>query len=324
MAVRKRLMIALGERPAYRVCMASLSTHSATARLVVMARDIKLAHSVFALPFAIFAACLASDTPRAYSRFAGQLALVIVCMVAARTWAMLVNRMADRHIDALNPRTESRAFASGTLSARFGYAMLFISSGLFVLGASGFGIAFGNWWPATLSVPVLGWIAAYSYTKRFTWMCHIMLGGALAASPLAAGIAVRPEYLLESPALWWLAGMVAFWVAGFDVIYALADLEFDRQAELNSIPARFGAGGAAWISRALHTIAMVALILAWRADKRLGVLTGMAIVIVGVLLVMEHVVLARRGERGLNMAFFTLNGIVSCVLGLAGSIDALS
>lgn len=288
-----------------------------------MARDIKLAHSVFALPFAILAVFLAIPASRPLSVLAGQLGLVILCMVAARTWAMLVNRIADRHIDAQNPRTASRAFAAGTLSSRDGWLMLAVSAVVFILGAVGFGAFYANWLPAALAIPVLAWIASYSFTKRFTWLCHIMLGGALAASPLAAGLAVHPAYLLESSTLWWLAAMVAFWVAGFDVIYALADLDFDRSAKLHSIPARFGWRGALWISRGLHIIAFGALLLAYQADDRLALITGITITFVGGLLIAEHVTLARKGQRGLHMAFFTLNGIVSCVLGIAGSIDVV-
>ena len=303
--------------------MAQVSTNATLPRLALIARDIKLAHSIFAMPFALFGAFLARETQSPTARFAGQLALIVVCMIAARTWAMLVNRLADRKIDAENPRTAARVFASGELGARFGAVVLASSGVAFILAASGFGFAFGNWLPAMLSVPVLAWIALYSFTKRFTWLCHVLLGGALAASPLAAGIAVRPEYLLESATLWWIAAMVATWVAGFDVIYALADIDFDRQAKLNSIPARFGPTGALWISRSLHALAFAALILAWRSDARLGMLTAGALALVAGLLIAEHVVLARRGQAGLNLAFFTLNGIVSCILGLAGSIDTL-
>ena len=303
--------------------MSQVSTHAPLPRLTLIARDIKLAHSIFAMPFAVLGAFLARQPGATPARFVGQLTLIVVCMVAARTWAMLVNRLADRKIDAKNPRTAGRVFASGQLTPRFGALVLAVSGLAFMLAASGFGFAYDNWLPAALSVPVLAWIAFYSFTKRFTWLCHVLLGGALAASPLAAGIAVRPEYLLESATLWWIAAMVAAWVAGFDVIYALADLDFDRDAHLNSIPARFGPTGALWISRCLHAIAFAALIFAWRSDARLGPLTAGALALVGTLLIAEHVVLARRGQAGLGLAFFTLNGIVSCVLGLAGSIDTL-
>jgi 4-hydroxybenzoate polyprenyltransferase len=303
--------------------MARAASTAQPPRLALAARDIKIAHSVFAMPFAILGAFLAREPEAPPARFAGQLALVVVCMVAARTFAMLVNRLADRELDARNPRTAGRAFASGALSVRFGYILLAGSGGLFVVAACGFGFAFGNWWPGLLAAPVLAWIAFYSFTKRFTWLCHVMLGGALAASPLAAGIAVRPQYLADSATLLWLAGMVACWVAGFDIIYALQDLDFDRGHRLHSVPARFGAAGALWISRGLHAVALAALLAAWASDGRLGALTAAAVAAVAALLVAEHAVLVRRGRAGLNLAFFTLNGVVSCVLGLAGSIDTL-
>lgn len=303
--------------------MATATTATQPLRIVIAARDIKLAHSVFAMPFAVLGAFLARAAGEPADRFIGQVALVVVAMVAARTWAMLVNRLADRKIDAENPRTARRAFASGALSTRYGVLLLLASAGVFILAAAGFGVAFENWWPALLSAPVLAWIAFYSFTKRFTWLCHLMLGGALAASPLAAGIAVRPEYLLETATLFWLAGMVACWVAGFDVIYALQDLDFDRQTRLHSIPARFGPRGAIWISRSLHAVALAALVLAWFGEPRFGALTAAAIAVVAGLLIAEHAVLARRGQNGLNLAFFTLNGVVSCVLGAAGAVDTL-
>ncbi|MFG0306248.1 MAG: 4-hydroxybenzoate octaprenyltransferase [Phycisphaerales bacterium JB040] len=299
-----------------------------TGRVSLALADIKLAHSVFALPFALLGAVLVlARQARAGldgRTVALEIALVVLCMVSARTFAMLVNRLADRRLDAANPRTAGRAFARGALSARDGAVMLAASAGVFVLGAAGFGWADDNWWPLGLSLPVLAWIALYSYTKRFTWWCHVFLGGALGASPLAAALAVGGmDALLDAHAVWWLAGMVVCWVAGFDVIYALQDLEHDRSAGLNSVPARFGWRGAAWISRLLHAGALACLALAWLAEPRFGwaFLGGSAIV--GALLAWEHALLARRGRAGIPMAFFTLNGVVSVVLGLAGAADAI-
>lgn len=294
--------------------------------------DIKLAHSVFALPFAILGAFLVA--PRdpeqgsvRWARFATMLGLVVVCMVLARTWAMLVNRVADREIDAANPRTARRAFARGALSPGDGAVMLAVCAIGFVAAASLFGVLFANWWPAILALPVLAWIALYSYTKRFTWLCHVFLGGALAASPLAAAIAVGGPGSFATdasgPVLFLLAGMVLCWVAGFDVIYALQDLDHDREAGLNSVPARFGWRGTVWASRSLHALALVSLGLAWRVEPRLGGLFLAAVVLVAGLLVWEHAVLARRGKAGIPMAFFTLNGIVSVVLGTLGSLDVI-
>jgi 4-hydroxybenzoate polyprenyltransferase len=286
-----------------------------------VARDIKLAHSVFALPFAVLSAFLARDEQAGLWRFVAQLGLVVVCMVAARTFAMVVNRLADRAFDAANPRTSRRAFASGTLSQRDGSLALLLSGVAFVAGAGGFWMFFGNWWPPLLALPVLGWVALYSYTKRFTWLCHVFLGGALAASPVAAALAIDPSALIDVPAVWWFAAMVAFWVAGFDVIYALQDVEFDQRIGLHSVPARFGVAGAVWISRGLHVLAAACLVMAGQADPRFGSIMLVATALIAALLVIEHVILAQRGKDGLEMAFFTINGIVSCVLGVLASVD---
>lgn len=298
--------------------------HAGLSRVLsLVARDIKLAHTVFALPFALLAVFLAGLAQQPTADIAITLALVLVCMVLARTWAMLVNRLADREFDAANPRTARRVVASGELPVRDALRVTLGCAALFVLAAAGFGVALGNWWPALLALPVLAWIAAYSFTKRFTALCHIFLGGALAASPLAAAIAVDPSTLASVSALWWIAGMVMCWVAGFDVIYALQDLDFDRSAGLRSIPAALGWRGSAWVSRGLHVVAMGSLALAWRAEPRFGVIFGSAVIVVGLTLVAEHAVLAARREKGLDMAFFTLNGVIACVLGSSGIVDVL-
>jgi 4-hydroxybenzoate polyprenyltransferase len=290
-------------------------------RLRLAAADIKLAHSVFALPFAVLGAFLAREPHEPWSRFAAQLAIVILCMVSARTWAMLVNRLADARIDAANPRTHSRPVASGRLPFPDAFGLALAAAALFVAATALFYALFANPWPLMLSVPVLIWIGFYSFTKRFTAACHIFLGGALAASPVAAAIAVRPAAALDTPAVWWLAGMVVLWVAGFDVIYALQDIDFDRRRGLKSIPARLGWRGGVWVSRLLHAGALAMLITAWRCEPRLGPLFGAAVALVAALLVTEHIVLARGGKAGLDMAFFTLNGVVSCVLGVAGCLE---
>jgi len=297
-------------------------TTLAAARLA--AADIKLAHSVFALPFAVLGALLARPEAMTWPVFAGVLALVVVCMVCARTWAMMVNRLADRRIDAANARTARRALASGRLT--IGSAALFTAgaAACFIAACAAFGVLNANWWPLILSVPVLGWIALYSFTKRFTALCHVFLGSALAISPIAAAIAVDPGALGRTPALGFLAGMVLFWVSGFDVIYALQDVAFDRATGLFSVPSRLGVARAIWLSRAMHAVAFGLLVGAWAVEPRFGAMFGAAVVAVAGLLIAEHAVLAKRGEDGLDMAFFTLNGIVSCVLGAAGVLDLLN
>ncbi|MGQ0628464.1 MAG: 4-hydroxybenzoate octaprenyltransferase [Phycisphaerales bacterium] len=290
-------------------------------RLAVAAADIKLAHSVFALPFAVLGAFLARDESISGGAFAVKAALVVFCMVTARTWAMLINRLADARIDAANPRTLRRAIARGALPFRSGVAFAAVSAALFLLGAGGFALHDRNIWPLALAPLVLAWLAFYSFAKRFTLLCHLLLGTALALSPLAAALAVRPESLLSTPTLWWMALMVTLWVAGFDVIYALQDTDFDASAGLHSIPSRLGPARAIMLSRVMHAGAGAALLIAGLRDPRLGWLFLAAVAVVWVLLIAEHAVLARRGKAGLDLAFFTLNGMVSCLVGAAGVVD---
>ena len=290
--------------------------------LALALSDIKLAHSVFALPFALLAAFIARQPDAPWGTFGAQAALIVVCMVFARTWAMLINRLADRDIDRRNPRTARRALASGELKPAQGWAFALASAGAFVGTCAAF-LLFDNDWPLILSLPVLAWIALYSYTKRFTALCHIFLGGALAASPIAAAIAVGGTEAITTPVAF-IALFVVLWVAGFDVIYALQDLDFDRDNKLHSIPAALGWRGAIVASRVMHAGAFAALYAAWATEPRLGRLFLMlGLAPVAALLVGEHVVLRKRGKAGLDMAFFTLNGIISVVLGTAGILDLL-
>jgi 4-hydroxybenzoate polyprenyltransferase len=293
-----------------------------------IAADIKLWHSVFALPFAVLGAFLAWTKDEAgWAKFGRQLAMIVACMVLARTWAMLVNRLADRRLDAANERTRTRAFAAGRVSPVAGWMVAATCAlGVLVL-AWLFLVLDGNPWPLYLGVPVLGYLAAYSWSKRFTMLCHLLLGLALALSPLAAAIAVRPAALGQVPTIWWTAAFVALWVAGFDVIYAMQDEEFDKAHGVHSVPAALGAVGAAWVARGLHLVAMVALLAAWTSDARLGGLFGLGAGVVGALLLVEHALLARSlrgGARpGLHAVFFTLNGVVSVVAGVAGCVDVV-
>ncbi|MBS0187259.1 MAG: 4-hydroxybenzoate octaprenyltransferase [Planctomycetes bacterium] len=299
-------------------------------RLAVAAGDIKLSHSIFAMPFALLATFLARPVDMAWSKFALVLALVVACMFVARTWAMIINRLADRRLDAANPRTARRAFASGRLSSAFGAGLALALVAAFAALTSLFWLLLANPWPLFLSLPVLAWIGLYSITKRFTWACHLFLGTSLAASPLAAAIAINPAVLglsdgPELPGvracLLLLAGMVTLWVAGFDIIYALQDVDVDRRDGLYSIPSRLGVPTALWLSRAFHLGALALLVFAWRADPRLGALFGFGVACVGLLLVIEHAILARRGKAGLEAAFFTVNGVVSLLVGSLGICD---
>ncbi|MCP4497209.1 MAG: UbiA family prenyltransferase [Phycisphaeraceae bacterium] len=294
--------------------------------LRVIADDIKIAHSIFALPFAVLAAAMAAfaagDGRIDWTDFAGQLVLVVIAMVFARTAAMLANRILDRRIDAENPRTVGRAIPSGRLSTRSAVVAFLISSIAFVLIAALFGVFYGNWWPVILAVPVLGWITAYGLFKRFTWMCHLWLGASLALSPVASAIAVDPAFL-ASPPIWLLAGMVLCWVAGFDMIYALQDVTVDRAEGLHSMPSRLGVSGALWLSCVLHVVAVTLLTLVWWMDPRLGWVFLIGVVAVTALLVVEHATVHKWGTSRMAVTFFTLNGVVSCLLGITGIVDIL-
>lgn len=297
---------------------------TAIAAVRVIAEDIKLAHSVFALPFAVLAASMAAfhagDGSIDWRDFAGPLAMVIGAMVLARTAAMLANRILDHRIDARNPRTSGRAIPSGRLP--LGAAVTaFIAAGIgFLAVCALFGLLRGNWWPLILGVPVLGWITAYGLFKRFTWLCHLWLGASLALSPVAAAIAVDPS-TLAGPPVWLLAGMVLCWVAGFDIIYALQDIEVDRRDGLNSIPARFGVDGALWISRVLHLVAVGCLYGVAKTQPGFGGAFLAAVVLVVGLLVVEHATVRQWGTTRMALTFVTLNGLVSIVVGIAGVGD---
>ena len=283
------------------------------------AADIKLHHSVFAMPFALLGGCLAAATPDglAWRAIVGPLALIVACMVAARTAAMLANRLVDADIDARNPRTAGRAIPSGRLSRPAAGVMLAISGGGFVLGAWAFDLAYANPWPLRLAFPVLLWLCVYPYMKRFTWLCHAWLGASLAMSVPAAALAVRPE-AASLPTIWWLAAMVLLWVTGFDVIYALQDVDTDRREGLFSMPARLGNATSLAVSRVMHLGSALCLVEAWRTEPRLGTGFAAAVGVVALLLAVEHATVRRWGTSRMALTFFTLNGCVSLLLGTAG------
>ena len=248
------------------------------------------------------------------------LVLIVLCMVLARTVAMTANRWVDAKYDAQNPRTARRAIPAGNLSARFVMISTFVCSLGFIMATSGFWVIDENLWPLLLSPVVLAWLIGYSFTKRFTSMCHLFLGSALAISPLAAVIAIEPAFMAHGePYL--LALMVLCWVTGFDVIYALQDVEFDRATGLHSMPANLGVGPALRIGLALHVLSIVALVLlVWHSDQ-LGIASGIGILIVAGLLVLEHVLVWGSKTHHIHLAFFTMNGIISVLLGGLGIVD---
>jgi len=278
---------------------------------------VKFSHSVFALPFALMATFLAARTAfrvgvtlSPYPRI-GQVLLILCCMVSARSAAMTFNRIVDTAIDARNPRTARRALPAGTMSR--GEAALFFATAsvAFVLSCAGFWWAYANFWPAVFSVPVLVYICLYSYTKRFTPWSHFVLGSAIALSPGAAWLAIHPASLGWPGLL--LVGAVATWIAGFDIIYACQDIEIDRREGLHSLPARIGPARALAIARGCHVMTVLLLIaLAPVAQLRYVYVAGVAIV--AVLLFVENSLVRPSDFSRVNVAFFTLNGIISLVL----------
>jgi 4-hydroxybenzoate polyprenyltransferase len=260
---------------------------------------IKFSHTVFALPFALAAAALAA---RDHGVTVAQLVAVVLAMVGARTAAMGFNRIADRFIDARNPRTASRELPAGRISLPAVVALVTISTALFVACAAYLGPLC-----LRLSPVALVMLFGYSYTKRFTWLCHVFLGFAIAAGPAGAFIAVAGT--ISAPA-WYLVLAVTTWIGGFDVLYALADLDFDRKARLHSIPARFGIRAALWISAALHALAATALVLTGLAAA-LGPIYFVGVALITAILVWEHTLVRPTDLSRLDMAFFTLNGYVS-------------
>jgi len=292
-------------------------------RLLLLARDIKLSHSVFALPFAVLAGYLAAAARGIVLHQQWVLlTLLVVCMVFARTVAMTVNRLADFQLDAKNPRTAGRAIPSGQLTPGYVLAATVVCAICFVVTASGFWFMDGNMWPVILSPFVLLWLCLYSFTKRFTWLCHLFLGSALALSPIAASIAVHPAYLVH-PAPWLLAVMVMCWVAGFDVIYALQDVQVDRDQGLYSMPSRLGVERALWISRVLHVVAIGALFTMWRTSPALGEAFLIGAVIAAGLLILEQGIIWRSATNHIHIAFLTVNGVFSVLLGVLGVVDIL-
>jgi len=261
---------------------------------------IKWEHSVFALPFALCGAMLAAGgLPTLH-----QVVWIIVAMVAARSAAMAFNRLADALIDAANPRTSARALPTGQLTPAFVATFVVVSSVVFIAAAAEL-----NRLALWLSPVALAVLLLYSYTKRFTRWSHLVLGFALGIAPSAAWIAVRGSL---DPRILLLTAAVTFWVAGFDVLYACQDFDFDRSSGLQSIPRYLGISRALWVARAFHVI-MLLWLAAVLVTFGMGKLAIAGVAVVAVLLAYEHSLVSAGDLRKLNAAFFTMNGVISVV-----------
>jgi 4-hydroxybenzoate polyprenyltransferase len=271
---------------------------------------IRFSHTLFALPFALFSAILAWYTKQAFSWI--ELLGILLCMVFARSAAMSFNRLADRDIDALNPRTAVRHLPSGQLTASSVWLFtLFCCAGF--IACTALFLLEGNPWPIYLSAPVLLFVLAYSLTKRFTALAHYWLGASLLMAPVAAWIAIRGFEQWLIPLIIGLA--VFFWVAGFDIIYACQDADFDRQAKLHSIPSRFGVPLALRLALFSHLLMLAALVALYQfASPPVGPLGMVYLVGLGcvtVLIVYEHSLVRPDDLTRVNQAFFNVNVIIS-------------
>ena len=277
-------------------------------RIGVYLEMIKVAHTVFALPFALMGAFLAAGgMPSRRTVF-----YIVLAMIGARSAAMGFNRVVDAEIDARNPRTKDRAIPAGQVSKPMAAVFIFLSVLLLTLSAAKL-----NSLCLKLSPVLLLLLFSYSFTKRFTWTSHVVLGLCLGAAPLAAWIAVTGAF---DPRILAVSFAVLCWVAGFDVLYALQDIEFDRSTGLYSIPRFLGVGRSLWVARGFH-FAMAALLLLGYHIFELGwwYLAGWGLC--AAVLVYEHAILSEDDLSRLDVAFFNINGVVSIALCLFTYLD---
>ncbi|MBI5757825.1 MAG: UbiA family prenyltransferase [Planctomycetales bacterium] len=285
-------------------------------RLRHLLEMIRFSHTLFALPFALLAAVLAWR-----QNWLDQIAWrwqdligILLCMVCARSAAMTFNRLVDRDIDATNPRTAMRHLPAGILSVGVAIGFCVACSAGFVASTLLF---LPNRWPLYLSLPVLAFLCGYSYAKRFTAWCHYWLSAALMLSPIAVWIALRAE-VAWTPAL--IASVVFFWVGGFDIIYACQDTDFDRRANLLSIPARWGIPAALKLALVSHVVMLGCLLALWHVAG-LGWVFLIGIGLVAALLAYEHAIVQPNDLGRVNAAFFHTNAIISLGLLLVTLAD---
>jgi 4-hydroxybenzoate polyprenyltransferase len=283
---------------------------------------IRFSHTLFALPFALLAAAMAwaanwhADPPVPFRWL--DLVGILVCMASARSAAMAFNRLVDRRIDAMNPRTQSRHLPAGLLSVGSVVAFTVISSAVFVGGTLLF--LPQNPFPLFASLPVLAFLFGYSFAKRFTALSHFWLGAALMAAPVAAWVAIRGE-IAWPPVV--LGAAVLLWVAGFDIIYACQDREFDVKMRLKSVPARLGVAGALRLAALCHLGMLGLLLMLPLVYHGFGWIYLGGVAAIGLLLVYEHCLVRPDDLSRVNQAFFHVNAVVSIGLLIIGVIDLL-
>jgi 4-hydroxybenzoate polyprenyltransferase len=283
---------------------------------LTFARDIKISHTVFAMPWALLSAFLAAGgSPRLH-----QIILIVLCMITARTVAMSANRLLDAELDARNPRTAGRAIPSGKLSRGFYWCILAACGLAFIASAWLFKYFDSNTWPIALSLPVLIFISAYPLLKRFTKLCHYYLGAALALAPICAWIAITPKVGV-SPFL--MSAAVLLWTAGFDIIYACQDYRSDLETGVVSVPAKLGIVPALWVARFTHLLSFAAMVVLGLQSEALSTLYFVGVGCAGALLIVEHMLVKPHDLSKVGLAFFTINGVISLLIGALGIIDVL-
>jgi len=275
-------------------------------RIAAVLGDIKFAHTLFALPFALLSAHLAFLSKSGYRW--DTLIVILICMVTARTAAMSFNRYIDRDLDEKNIRTQHRSIPGGRARPMDALLVVIICSVIFFLACLYLGF-----WPSVLGIPTLAYILVYSAVKRYSTLTHLWLGGALAIAPMGAWLAVTGEWS------WYpipLCFGVLFWVAGFDIIYAMQDIEFDRKQRVFSIPARFGGVKGLMVARIFHVLSFLGFVY-FGYIVEINIAYWIALGLVGILLITEHAMVKPGDLSRVGVAFFTMNGIISIVLYLS-------
>lgn len=290
-------------------------TLGGSGRLVDYSNLVKLPHTIFALPFALVGAILASYR---HPVSVADVGWILLAFTSARFAAMGFNRIVDRSIDALNPRTRMREIPSGRLTVGQAGVAVTVASALFLLSAGML-----NRLCLILAPFALGWVLFYSYTKRFTRWAHLVLGFALAIAPVGAYLAISGRWSDPAPALLVLAGAVLCWVAGFDILYSLQDEGFDREHGLRSVPAAFGSRGAILISRGLHVACVGLFFAAGLLFPELGLLYGIGVAICAAMLLYEQSLVSADDLSRIDAAFFNINGAISVMLAVLVLVERL-
>lgn len=281
-------------------------------KLKIILEMIKFEHTIFALPFAYLGMILGNQIEEGSWPTGWEILWTTVAMVGARSAAMTLNRVIDRRIDAKNPRTAGRAIPAGLISTLEAWIFILVSFTLLFVAAYQLNPLAVKLLPLAVFVLVF-----YSYTKRFTWLCHLILGIAIGLAPMGGWVAATGS--LSGTAVL-LFVTVALWTAGFDVIYATQDLDYDRKEGLHSIPVRFGLAGSLWIARGFHFLTSICLLLLYLFTP-LNWIFGVGVILALLILIYEHSIISPRDMSRLDTAFFTMNGILSIVIFSFAIID---